>query len=90
MTGIYTKDYYLATLLDQLKYWIIPSPEVLWCDIEQALCPAKTLHLFLLADIWQPFLLKLLTPAMRVSLLARRTLYCSSQTSANKTSLSPL
>lgn len=47
-------DYYRASILTQLKSWLNPTPDTLWCSIEQALSPTKNLKTPLLLDAWRP------------------------------------
>lgn len=74
MANIDFHDYFHASLLTQLRQWILPTPYTLWCQIESTLSPCQELCSFCWKDAWKPFLLHQLSSTMQASLQAWREL----------------
>lgn len=68
-------DYYLATLLSQLKDWLSDEPTTLWGNIENNLTPGKNLKDWLFSTLSGQSYLNHYSPAIRASIKAWKTLH---------------
>lgn len=71
-------------MLTQLKYWILPSPDILWSSIEQAFSPTRDLRHLLLLDVWRPYPLRQFPLTIQASLMTWRDLHKLSSLSPNR------
>lgn len=71
---ILIKDYYVASILAQLRTWFPNSPRTRWQEIEESQTPSNTLYDLLMSSILNTTYTTILSPSMKASLQAWKML----------------